>query len=132
MEVKWKKTDDKGPTFNVVSKSKLVILYGKMAVYFYDKSGKQIDTKEAIEGSEKTHAYHICSGSNIFGGVMKPGEAALLTMSCMKKSNIPDGTATIEAEMPVVGFADSTQKKNDFYWRNVELTPEDRPKGGIK
>ena len=63
---------------------------------------------------------------------MKPGEAALLTMSCMKKSNIPDGTATIEAEMPVVGFADSTQKKNDFYWRNVELTPEDRPKGGIK
>src|SRR3954463_4269858 len=32
MDVKWKKTDDKGPSFAVTNKSKLVIVYGKIAV----------------------------------------------------------------------------------------------------
>jgi hypothetical protein len=63
---------------------------------------------------------------------MKPGEKAVLTFSCMKKSHIPEGTTAIEAEMQMVGFADATGKKSEFYWKNAELTPEERPKGGIK
>lgn len=134
MEVSWKgKYDDKGdPSFQVASKSTKAILYGKMAVYFYDKSGNQIDPKEPIENSEKTHAYHICSGGNIFGGAMNPNEKATITFSCMKKKDIPTGTTAIEAELQIVGFADSSNKKTDFYWRNNDLTPEQRPKGGIK
>jgi hypothetical protein len=48
------------------------------------------------------------------------------------KKDMPDGTATIEGEMPMVGFADATEKKIDFYWRNADLTPDARPKGGVK
>jgi hypothetical protein len=32
----------------------------------------------------------------------------------------------------MVGFADSTGKKIDFYWRNSDLLADVRPKGGIK
>ncbi len=126
------KADASGaPSFKVQNTSKLPILYGKMAVYFYDKAGKQIDVKEAVEGSEKTHAYHTCSG-NIFAGQVNPGEKLTMNFSCMKKKDVPDGATGIEAEMQMVGFADASGKKNDFYWKNMDLTPEERPKGGAK
>ena len=32
MDVKWKKTDDKGPSFAITNKSKLVVLYGKIEI----------------------------------------------------------------------------------------------------
>ncbi len=130
MEVAWSKTDDKGPWFKVKSKSKLVIQWGKVAVYFYDKGGKQIDIKEAVEGG-KTHAYHTCFG-NVFGGPMNAGEKATVTFSCVKSSHIPEGAVAIEAEVPMVGFADASGKKIDFYWKNNDLIPEERPKGGVK
>src|SRR6202012_5179958 len=47
----WTKTDDKGPSFSITNKSKLVILYGKIAVYFYDKSGKQLPPVSASGGA---------------------------------------------------------------------------------
>ena len=48
MEVAWtKKIDDEGPKFKVTNKSPSVILYGKIAVYFYDKAGKQLEVKDA-------------------------------------------------------------------------------------
>lgn len=130
MEVKWKKTDDKGPSFNVVSKSKLVILYGRIAIYFYDKAGKQLQASPDPD-TNKPRPFHACSG-NIFQGVMKPGESALLTFSCAGKKSVPENTDSIEAEMQMVGFADKDGKKNEFYWRNKELTPDERPKGGVK
>jgi hypothetical protein len=129
MDVAWtKKTDDKGPYFRVTNKSPKTILYGKIAVYFYDKSGKQLDEKDS---NGKTHPYETCSG-NIFSGVMKPGEKAVLTFSCVKKESIPEGTATIEGEMEQVGFADESGKRNELYWRNTDLVPEARKKGGVK
>jgi len=134
MEVAWNgKADASGaPSFKVQSKSaKQPILYGKMAVYFYDKANKQIDVKEAVEGSEKTHSFHTCSG-NIFAGQVNPGEKLTMNFSCMKKKDVPEGAAAIEAEMQMVGFADASGKKNDFYWKNPDLTPEARPKGGVK
>ncbi len=133
MDVAWNgKADASGaPSFKVQNKSAKAILYGKMVVYFYDKAGKQIDAKEPIEGSEKTHSYHTCSG-NIFAGAVNPNEKLTMNFSCMKKKDVPDGATGMEAEMQVVGFADASGKKNDFYWRNMDLTPEARPKGGVK
>jgi hypothetical protein len=131
MAVKWTKTGDDGPSFAVTNKSQLVILYGKIAVYFYDKAGKQLDVIDESVTPSKTRHYHTCSGS-FFGGVMKPAEREVLTFSCVPKKVIPDGTSTIEAEMQMVGYADSTGKKVDFYWRNDDLAPDARPKGGVK
>jgi hypothetical protein len=131
MEVKWKKTDDSGPSFAVTNKSQLVIVHGRIAVYFYDKAGKQLDVKDDSVSPPKTRPYHTCAG-NFFGGIMKPAEREVLTFSCVPKTVVPDGTVTTEAEIQMVGFADPTGKKVDFYWRNTDLTPDVRPKGGVK
>ena len=68
----------------------------------------------------------------IFSGVMKPGEKAVITFSCVEKKHVPEGTAAIEAEMQVVGFADASEKKADTYWKNTDITPDARKKGGVK
>jgi hypothetical protein len=129
MEVQWTgKIADEGPFFRVTNKSPLVILYGKIIVYFYDKAGKQLELKD---DSGKTRPHQTCTGK-IFGGVMKVAEKAVLTFSCVKKSHIPEGTTQIEGEMQMVGFADPDGEKIDFYWQNEALTPEARPKGGLK
>ena len=56
LEVAWNgKYDDHGaPWFKVNNKASKAILYGRVAIYDYDKAGKQIDVKEAVEGSDKT------------------------------------------------------------------------------
>ena len=130
MEATWTgKITDGGPSFKVINKSKSVILYGKIVVYFYDKAGKQLEVK----GSDgKPHPNQVCAG-NLFGGVMKAGEKATMdNFSCVKKEIVPEGAAAIEAEMQMVGFADQTEKKSEYYWRNNDLTPDTRPKGGVK
>ncbi len=128
MEAKWNgKIDDKGPYFNVVNKSPAVILYGKIAVYFYDKAGKQLE----VQDKGKAAPFKTCAG-NIFGGVMKVDEKALLTFSCVAKADVPEGAAAIEGELVSVGFADASGSKVDFYWANKDLAPDARPKGGAK
>ena len=52
MTVKWKKTDEQRPSFAIANDVKLVILYGKIAVYFYDKAGKQLDVKDGQHPAE--------------------------------------------------------------------------------
>lgn len=134
MEVTWTgKVDDKGPSFRVVNKSETPILFGKIAVYFYDKAGKQLEVPNPkAEGTEpKTKPYHSCSG-NMFGGVMKGNEKAVITFSCVKKVHVPEGATAIEAEMQTVGFTDDSEKKITYYWRNNELVPDQRKKGGNK
>lgn len=127
MDVAWnKKIDEKGPTFKIVNDAKLEVLYGKIVVYFYDKAGKQIE----IPGGDKPRKRLTCAG-NIFGGAVKPGEKIFMNFSCVKKDDVPKGAVNIEGEVTVVGFTDDTGK-NDTYWRNDDLAPEDRPKGGIK
>ncbi len=131
MDVTWTgKTDDKGPTFRVVNNTKTDILFGNVIAYFYDKSGKQLEVSSATPGG-KARPKQPCSG-NIFAGPMKPGEKAVITFSCVKKEHIPADTKFIEAEMQMVGFPDATGSKADTYWRNSDLTPDARPKGGIK
>ena len=134
MEAKWKgKVDDeKGPSFNVVNKSPLPILCGKIVVYFYDKDGKQLEVKNDAGAKAKPLPYLICSGANLFSGVMKVKESALLTFSCVSKSHVPEGTAAVEGELETVGFADASGQKIEFYWSNKDLAPDVRPKGGVK
>jgi hypothetical protein len=128
MTVKWTKTDDKGPNFSIKNVGKLTILFGKIAVYFYDKSGKQLDVKDESAMPATVKPFHTCSG-NFFQGVMKPAESATLTFSCVPKRIIPEGTASIEASMTQVGFADAAGTKVDFYWRNKDLSPDAKKKG---
>ena len=129
MDVVWSgKMDDKGPLFKVTNRTKSAILYGKIAVYFYDKAGKQLEVAPLAGGTDKPKPYLSCSG-NMFGGVVKPSEKFSLTFSCVKKERVPEGTKAIEAEMQMVGFADASEKSNDYYWRNNDLAPEQRKKG---
>jgi hypothetical protein len=123
------KADEKGnPQFRVVNKHTATILYGKVSVFFYDKSGKQLEVKSADGRTLK----HIGCGGNIFGGVMKPNEKAVVSFSCIKKESAPEGTATTEAEISMVGFSDAEGKKSEFYWKNDDLVPDERKKGGVK
>jgi hypothetical protein len=134
MEVKWngKIDDEKGPSFAVTNTSKSPILYGKIAVYFYDKDGKQLEIVDAASKDAKPKPYLVCAGSNLFSGIMKPAEKATLTFSCVKKAHVPEGTTAIEGEMVTVGFADASEKKSESYWANKDLAPDARPKGGVK
>ena len=88
MEVKWTgKITDKGPSFRVVSKSELEIMYGLIYVYFYDKAGKQLELpKKDEDGNAKT--FKKCSG-NIFAGPMKPGEKACLVVLLRAQERYP-------------------------------------------
>jgi hypothetical protein len=126
MEVKYTgKTTDEGPKFSIVNKSDSQILFGSLVAYFYDKAGKQLE----VTAGDKKRPNQPCSG-NIFAGAVKPGEKIFMFFSCVKKSHVPEGTATIEAEVKTVGFADEAGKKNEFYWSNPDLAPDQRPKGG--
>jgi hypothetical protein len=127
MDVTWnKKIEDKGPTFKIINNAKLEILYGKIVVYFYDKGGKQMDAT----GGDKPRRRLTCAGE-IFAGPVKPGEKVFINFSCVKKDDVPKGATAIEGEIQTVAFTDDAGK-NDTYWRNDDLAPEDRPKGGIK
>jgi len=135
MEAKWtgKIDDEKGPSFSVTNNSPAPILYGKIAVYFYDKDGKQLDVKaDPASTTAKALPFLTCAGSSLFSGIMKVKEKATITFSCVKKANVPEGATAIEGELLTVGFADASDKKVDFYWSNKELAPSERPKGGAK
>lgn len=128
MEVKWTgKTPDEGPKFAVTNLSKKPILYGSVAVYFYDKAGKQLQ----VTAGGKPRPMQICSG-NIFAGAVKPSEKIFVFFSCVKKDVVPEGTTAIEAEAKGVGFANEAGTENEFYWSNMDLVPDQRPKGGLK
>jgi hypothetical protein len=128
MEVKYTgKTTDEGPKFQIINKADQQVLFGSLAVYFYDKAGKQLEVKSG----DKAKPFQPCAG-NIFAGAVKPGEKIFMFFSCVKKEHVPEGTVTIEAEAKTVGFADEEGKKNEFYWSNPDLAPNERAKGGAK
>jgi hypothetical protein len=128
MELKYTgKTTDEGPKFSVTNKSDTPILFGSIAAYFYDKAGKQLE----VTSGGKPRPMQTCSG-NVFAGAVKPGEKIFVFFSCVNKAHVPDGTAAIEGEVKTVGFADEAGARNEFYWSNPELAPDQRPKGGLK
>ena len=128
MEVKYTgKTTEEGPKFSVTNKTKKQILYGSVAAFFYDKAGKQLQ----VTSGGKPRPMQLCSG-NIFAGAVKPDEKIFVFFSCVKKDHVPEGTATIEAELKTVGFADEGGTRNEFFWSNPDLVPDERPKGGLK
>ncbi|HET7540608.1 MAG TPA: hypothetical protein VFK05_12075 [Polyangiaceae bacterium] len=128
MEVTYTgKTTDEGPKFSIVNKSKNPILFGSLVAYFYDKSGKQLE----VTSDGKPRPMQVCSG-RIFAGAVKPGEKIFMFFSCVKKAHVPEGTATIQAEVKTVGFTDEAGRESIFYWSNPDLAPEKRPKSDLK
>ncbi len=128
MEVKYTgKITDEGPKFSVTNKSDNPILYGSIVAYFYDKAGKQLQ----VTSGDKPRPMQVCSG-RIFAGAVKPAEKIFIFFSCVKKADVPEGTATIEAEIKTVGFTNEAGHESEFYWSNPDLVPEQRPKGGLK
>ncbi len=128
MEVKYTgKITDEGPKLSVTNKTKKSILFGSVGAYFYDKAGKQLQ----VTAGGKPRPMQLCSG-NIFAGAVKPDEKIFVFFSCVKKDFVPEGTTAIEAEVKGVGFADESGTKNEFYWSNLDLIPDVRPKGGLK
>jgi hypothetical protein len=128
MEVAYTgKTTDEGPKFSVINKSKNPILYGSLVAYFYDKAGKQLE----VTTDGKPHPMQVCSG-RIFAGAVKPGEKIFMFFSCVKKSHVPEGTATVQAEVKTVGFTDDAGRESIFYWSNPDLAPNQRPKSDLK
>jgi hypothetical protein len=128
MDAKWSgKMRKSGPLFRVKNTSKLEISYGIIFVYFYDKAGKQI----TMDDGDEKRSFRSCGGK-IFGGAMKPGEKVGLYFSCVKKKHVPEGTTAIEAELKMVGFTAKSGTNADTFWRNKDLVPVKRPKGGIK
>ena len=128
MEVTYTgKTTDEGPKFSIVNKSKLPILFGSLVAYFYDKAGKQLE----VTADGKPRPMQLCSG-RIFAGAVKPGEKIFMFFSCVKKAQVPDGSAAIQAEVKTVGFTDDAGRESVFYWSNPDLAPEKRPKAKAK
>lgn len=127
VEVKYlDKMDDKGPFFNVKNLSDYTLTYGQAQIFFYDKAGKALDTKD---GKKKK----TCPSSNLFVGPLKKGDFFKIQFACLKKDGVPDGAVAIEVEIDTLGVADKAdEKKVDLYWHNKDLAPDDRPKGGIK
>jgi hypothetical protein len=124
MEVAYTgKTTDEGPKFSVINKSKNPILYGSLVAYFYDKAGKQLE----VTADGKPRPMQTCSG-RIFAGAVKPGEKIFMFFSCVKKAHVPEGTATVQAEVKTVGFTDDAGRESIFYWSNPDLAPNARPK----
>lgn len=135
MEAKWtgKMDDEKGPAFQVINKTKLEIIYGRVTVYFYDKDGKQLEVPPPKgAGKEAKPTPHRQCGGRIFAGPMKADEKAVLWFSCAQKKHVPEGTDAVEAEIEMVGFTGKDGKVADTYWRNQDLIPQERPKGGVK
>jgi hypothetical protein len=112
MKVRWTKTDDKGPSFNIKNVGPTTIVNRKIAGTSTTRPASN-STCPTRAATPKPKKFHTCSG-NFFQGVMKPAESAVLTFSCVTKKDIPDGSATIAAEMQMVGFADAKEKKIDF------------------
>jgi len=128
MEVAYTgKTTDEGPKFSIVNTSKNPILFGSLVAYFYDKAGKQLE----VTADGKPRPMQVCSG-RIFAGAVKPGEKIFMFFSCVKKAHVPEGTATIQAEVKTVGFTDDAGRESIFYWSNPDLAPEKRPKNNLK
>lgn len=128
VELTWAgKADDKGVSFKMVNKATKNLLFGRLYLYFYDKAGKQLE----VDDGGKKSPYKLCTGS-VFGGLVRAEEKLTAEFDCVKKSDFPAGTATVEAELQTVGFADSTGMKADLYWTNRDLAPDARTKGGAK
>jgi hypothetical protein len=121
------KTTEKGPKFAITNLTDKPILHGSISVYFYDKAGKQLKA-----GDEKKPRSKLGCSGNIFAGMVKPEEKIWMFFSCVKKDDVPAGAEFIEGEVQRVGFANADGTQNEFYWRNEDLVPDERPKGGIQ
>ncbi len=110
------------PEFEVESNFEIEVSWGYVAIYYYDKDGKQLEITFE-DGRKVMHSYE--NGSGILK--IKPGEKKKLGFG-PTKAETPAGTDTIEIEITGWG-AEQPAKK--FFAVDVE-DYKVRPKGGWK
>jgi len=112
-----------GPFFKVTNKSPSTILYGKIAVYFYDKR-KQLDVMDTA--ATRPSRFPTAPAPANLQRRDEARRKATIQFSCVKKEHVPEGTAAIEAEMQTVGFR--RDEKRSTSTGPTDLVPDARKK----
>jgi hypothetical protein len=111
----------KQPEFEVTNTTDKDIHWGSVAVYYYDKAGKQLETD--IKGTKYKSGRE--NGSTMS---LKPNETKTMTMG-FKKESEPKGIDTIEVVFDGWCFGKYDDKASHLCVR-VEKAPEERAKSG--
>lgn len=109
----------KKPEFEVTNTSDKPTHWGSAAVYYYDKSGKQLSAKI----KETTYPASRVNGSNF---TFKPGETKKLTLGFDKDAAPKDTDAM---QVVIDGWCYGTyDDKASYLCINLERAPDERPK----
>jgi len=107
--------------WRVTNKSDKDTNWGSVAIYYYDKSGKQLDV--TLKG--KTYSVERTNGSSF---TFKPGETKTLYLG-WKQENAPPGTATMEMVFDGWCYGTFEDKAGQLCIDNPRA-PEQRPRSG--
>jgi hypothetical protein len=111
--------DGEKPAFTVTSKLDRAVTWGNVAIYYYDKSGKQL---EVTDGGRTYKKFWIS------GGLLQvPAKGTTELKMGWVKDKAPADTAAIEVEIEGYGFTDV---EPGTFFENPDLGHEDRLKGG--
>lgn len=111
--------DGEKPSFTVTSTLSVPVNWGNIAIYYYDKNGKQLEVTDKGRTLKK---YWVS------GGLLQIGakETKEMTMG-FTKDKAPEGTASIEVEIEGYGWTD---RQPVTFFENPDLGHDERPKGG--
>jgi len=110
------KLEDK-PTFKLTNKAPVPLVNFHYRMFAYDKTGKRLDWPAPHQGP---------SFEGSLMSSLNSGEASDKQIGPLK-SELPVGTATLEAEFDRVKWSQPS-----VGWFNPDLVGADRPKGGVK
>ncbi|MFO0593134.1 MAG: hypothetical protein U0441_36665 [Polyangiaceae bacterium] len=110
----------KEPLFDVENTSDRPIQWASAAVYYYDKSGKQISVE--LKDRKETFKKSTINGSNF---TMKPKEKKQIHMGWSEK-NAPKDVAKIEAVFDGWCYGIYDDKSTELCI-NIDRAPDDRP-----
>jgi hypothetical protein len=109
------------PLWEVTNKTDKDLHWGAVSIYYYDASGKQLETKI----KDKTYKRSRMNGSTL---TLKPRETKKIGLG-FKKESAPKGAK--DMEIVFEGWCYGTYKdKSSHLCISVGATPEERPKGG--
>jgi hypothetical protein len=124
--------------FELTNKLPVQVDSADASVYYYDKAGKQLSTKNK---AGKTFVRASSSGGILGSGIPK-GESKKTDLGFYDEKTVkkcpdtcipmPAGTTAIEIELDRVWWKDPRGEDGFVYWQNSALAPENRPMGGVK
>ena len=128
LEAKWTGKNNKKSVFSVTNKLKSKVDFVQASIYYYDAAGKQ------LEIPNKDNPKYPHKSASPSGGLFTigPGETKEIELG-FTVDLIPKATKSIELEFNKVGWVSSDPNaKDDVYWENSALAPENRPMGANK